>query len=292
MSIEKLQDKIRKLKNPSVVDFGILPEQIPSYILEEEGSIPKAYGRFCKELLENLNALVPAVRFSLTGFSALGVEGYGLLAEITKKANELDYYIFLDVPGALSAQEATMLSGMLFDNMCSLSFDALITTTYIGSDSILPYIAQLPESGKALFTVLRTSNKTAPEVQDLLTGSRFVHMAVADMVNRFAGNFISRNGYSQIGAVAGAASADSVRKLREKYQSIFLMLDGYDYPNANAKNCSFAFDKLGHGAIACAGTSITAAWKEEESSGEQYIEQALLAAERMKKNLTRYITIL
>ena len=72
---------------------------------------------------------------------------------------------------------------------------------------------------------------------------------------------------------------------------MFLLLDGYDYPNANAKNCSFAFDKLGHGAAACAGVSVTAAWMEEDSENT-YVTLAVEAAERMKKNLTRYVTIL
>ena len=72
-----------------------------------------------------------------------------------------------------------------------------------------------------------------------------------------------------------------------------MLLDGFDYPNANAKNCSNAFDKFGHGAIACGGTSITCAWKQVEGSdGRDFGEHAVAAAERMKKNLTRYTTIM
>ena len=73
---------------------------------------------------------------------------------------------------------------------------------------------------------------------------------------------------------------------------MFLLVDGLDYPSGNAKNCSFAFDKFGHGAIVCAGPSVTAAWKDAETDGRDYLEQAKLAAERMKKNITRYITVL
>ena len=73
---------------------------------------------------------------------------------------------------------------------------------------------------------------------------------------------------------------------------LFFLLDGYDYPNANAKNCSFAFDKYGHGAAACSGTGITCAWKQAESDGADWLDQAKSAAERMKKNLTRYVTVL
>jgi hypothetical protein len=68
------------------------------------------------------------------------------------------------------------------------------------------------------------------------------------------------------------------------------LLDGYDYPNANAKNCGFGFDNLGHGAAACAGVSILGAWREENP--EDPIAAAVQAAERMKKNLTRYVSVL
>jgi hypothetical protein len=113
---------------------------------------------------------------------------------------------------------------------------------------------------------------------------------VADIVNRQAESKTGRHGFSQVGALASASAADSLRSLRSKYPKLFLLLDGYDYPNANAKNCSYAFDKLGHGAAACAGESIIAAWKESENN--DYVAAAVEATDRMKKNLTRYVTIL
>ena len=141
-----------------------------------------------------------------------------------------------------------------------------------------------------LLPVVRTANRSASEVQDLIAGGRLVHTAVADIMNRLGEQLVGKCGYSQVGAVASASAADSLRALRSKYIRLFLLLDGYDYPNSNAKNCSFAFDKLGHGAIACASESILNAWQEGEP--EDYLAFAVEAAQRMKKNLTRYITVL
>ena len=50
MAIDTLHDKIRKLKNPSVIDFGIKDSCLPPHLLEEEGSYCGAYTRFCREL--------------------------------------------------------------------------------------------------------------------------------------------------------------------------------------------------------------------------------------------------
>jgi len=95
-----------------------------------------------------------------------------------------------------------------------------------------------------------------------------------------------------VGALVSAGAAQSLKTLRTKYNRMYLLVDGLDYPSANAKNCSNAFDRFGYGAVVCAGPSVTAAWKEAQSDGKDYVVQAIQAAERMKKNICRYITIL
>ena len=140
--------------------------------------------------------------------------------------------------------------------------------------------------------VLRTANKSASELQDLLTGSRLVHMAAADMAYRFCGPLVGRSGYSQVAGVCPASGADVMKKVRTRYKQMFLLIDGYDLTNANAKNCSNAFDALGHGAVVCSGTGITCAWIGNSPDGLDYLKLSVEAAERMRKNLTRYVTIL
>jgi DNA replication and repair protein RecF len=71
-----------------------------------------------------------------------------------------------------------------------------------------------------------------------------------------------------------ANGPESIKTLRSKYKSTFILMDGYDYPNANAKNCSFAFDRLGYGAAACASTSITAAWQTNPVEARNFVDMA------------------
>ena len=292
MSIDKLQEKIRKLKNPSMVDFSVDLSQIPPHILEEEHNEILAYERFCRDLLDGLNGIVPAVRFNMGRFSLLGPDGLFLMSRMTEYAKSLEYYVLLDVPGCYTAQAAEVSVKNLFSDKCIWQFDGLVVSAYAGSDVLKPYVKVLKNSNKDLFVVLRSANKSAAELQDLLTGSRLVHMAAADIVYRFCESLTGRSGYSQVAAIGPASVADVLKKLRARYKSLFLLVDGYDLPNANAKNCSLAFDKLGHGAIVCAGSGITAAWNNDTSDGTDYIERAVEAAERMKKNLLRYATVL
>ena len=286
MSVDALQDKIRKTKNPSVLYFDGVTDWIPPHVRDAAENETAAYGNFCRSLLGELKGIVPAVRFSLGGFSMFGPGGLELLHNLLVEADRLGYYVLLDAPDMLNGQIANRVAGTIQDRFF---FDALVVPSYLGTDILKPLLT-LCKSGKMLLPVVRTANRSASEVQDLITGGRLVHTAVADVMNRLGEQLLGKCGYSNVGAVASASAADSLRALRSKYNRLFLLLDGYDYPNANAKNCSFAFDKLGHGAVACASESILHAWQEGEP--EDYLRLAVEEAQRMKKNLTRYITVL
>lgn len=293
MSVDILQEKIRKTKNPSVVELCLAAADLPSYLVEEEGSAPKAYSRFCTELLTGLKGIVPAVRFSFASFALMGNGGLNALHEAVLVARELKYYVLLDAPELLSPKAAAMTAEAIWGERSTYPCDGLVISGYLGSDIIKPFLKFCEEGKKDLFVVARTANKSAPELQDLLAGGRLVHAAAADHVNRYGKETAGKFGYTRVGIVGAASAAESLRSLRVKYPKLFFLVDGYDYPNANAKNCSFAFDKFGHGAAVCSGTGITCAWMEaEDSNGLDFKEHAITAAERMKKNLTRYTTVL
>ena len=75
MSVDVLQEKIRKMKNPSVLELAPIFSELPPHIAQEEATPAAACVRFCKELLEQLKGIVPAVRVSFAGFALLGPEG-------------------------------------------------------------------------------------------------------------------------------------------------------------------------------------------------------------------------
>ncbi len=292
MSVDVLQEKIRKSKNPSMVELCLAPSDFPPHILAEEGNTADAYCRFCKELLTALKGLVPAVRVSFSSFALLGGDGLEALRKVLKFAKDQGYYVSLDAPEILSPRSAAATAEAIFGQGSIYSCDGLIISGYLGSDVIKPFLNYCKDGKKDVFVVSRTSNKSASELQDLLSGSRLVHAAAADHVNRYGAETAGKFGYTRVGILAAASAPDSLRTLRSKYPKLFMLLDGADYPNANAKNCSHAFDKFGHGAAAVIGTSVTCAWRNAESDGTDFATHALAAAERMKKNLTRYTTIL
>lgn len=286
MSIEKLQEKIRKLKNPVVADLTVTVSQIPQCFLEKEPNPVKAGGMYITELLNALKGKVPAVRFSYAYCALHGAEGIDNLLELMQEAKRSGFYVLLDFMEGVSPAYLELAA----DKFAEMPCDGFIITAYSGSDAVQPYVKQLKQTGKSLFVVIRGANKSASQLQDLMTGSRLAHMATADMVKRLGEQLVGRSGYSQIAGVCAATSSGSVKTIREKYKNVFLLVDGLDYTGGNAKNCSFAFDKLGHGAAVSTGEPIVTAWRQIEKS--DYCAAAVDAMERLRKNILKYITIL
>ena len=94
MSVDILQEKIRKMKNPSMLELALsLSDLPPQYEQTAAG-----YGAFCRELLEGLKDTVPAVRISFAMFALLGADGMAELTKTLTYASELGYYVCLDAP--------------------------------------------------------------------------------------------------------------------------------------------------------------------------------------------------
>lgn len=98
MSIDILQEKIRKLKNPSVVELMLPLAALPPRYAHDA----KGYGEFCRDLLGGLKGIIPAVRLSFGYFALLGGDGLQELAQTLNAARNMGYYTVLDAPELLS----------------------------------------------------------------------------------------------------------------------------------------------------------------------------------------------
>ena len=307
MSIDVLQDKIRKMKNPTM--FGLDPYLpiLPRHITEEAFAAHgqtlvaagEAYYRFCTELLDALCDIVPAVKIQSACFEALGAEGIRQMQRISKYAHEKGYYVLIDSMRGDVGSVAEIYAQAMFGSVSIgetshklYECDGLTVNSYLGSDGVKPFLPYCKQEGKNIFLLLKTSNKSSREVQDLLSGDRVVYTAMADLAQRWSEGLFGRHGYSQIGAVVGATFPQTLKLLREKYDRLFFLVPGYGAQGGTAKNVQFAFDRFGHGAVIAASRSIICAWQKTESDGRDYLECAREAAIKMKNDIGKYVTVL
>lgn len=305
MSIDLLQSKIRKLKAPIVVGLDPTPELIPPELLaqcrdqlgDSVAALAEGYLRFCKGILDALKKLVPAVKVQAACFDALGWQGVKVMQELLAYAKKQGYFVLLETMrtdvGHIAAITAESVFGGIRcgeERVFPYPCDGLVLNGYLGSDGIKPYLPFVKEDGKNLFVVVKSSNKSSCEVQDLLSGDRVIYTAMADLTLRWSTDLFGKCGYSEVGAVVGLSSPSAIQALRKRYDSLFFLVPGYGAQGGVAKHAAYAFDRLGHGAAVCASRSILGAWREQ--AGVDYPDAAVAAVEKMKKQLEAYVTVL
>ena len=287
MSMDVLKNKIRKLRNPSALTIAPTLDSLPPQYLTEFDSPVLGMGEYCRRSLEALKGLLPAVKVSFSAFALLGPEGLTQLQSVLDKAKELGYYVILDWQRQEDESAAKAAAKLIFSGGI-WKCDGVVLSCYPGSGSIKPYITEANKEKKDVYVVLKTGGKSGSELQDLQTGGRTVYTAAADLLARWGDQTLERCGYSRVAGVGSASHLASLRTLREKYPKLFLLVDGLEAGNANARNASFAFDNMGAGALVC--SNLLTAWIENPANDP--IEEVVAAAQRMKRNVTTYVTVL
>ena len=305
MSIDSLQTKIRKMKNALMVCICPYYDQLPPDIREKAReahgdtlrAAAEACGAFSVAILDALAESIPAVSIETACFHAFGAEGIAVMQRVLRRAQELGYYVMLDMMRADIAPNAEVLAASCLGEVrvgtqsyTPYPCDGVLVSSYLGSDAAMPF-TQYCKDGKNVFLLTRSSNKSAREVQDLLSGDRVVYQVMADLAMRWSTNLFGSNGYSQIGLAVGATNPQILERLRKKYDRLFFVVPGYGAQGAGAKDAQYAFDKFGHGAVIMAGRSVLYAWQ-KSGEAENYIQHARDAVEKIRRQMNGYITIL
>jgi len=124
--------------------------------------------------------------------------------------------------------------------------DMITVNPYMGHDAILPYVQHLDEKG--IFALIRTSNPSARDFQELACDGRPLFLKVASRVAEWGANYIGRCGYSAIGGVVGATGPEQLAAVRSEFPSIFFLVPGYGAQGGGGKDVAPAF-REGNGAV-------------------------------------------
>ena len=310
MSMDVLQEKIRQKKNPTVAGLDPRLDYIPQHLLDAAYAkygqtlrgAAEAYRLFCRGLIDGLKDVVPAVKPQSAYFEVLGSAGIAVLEEVCHYAKEQGLYVIMDAKrgdiGSTCEAYAKAYLGetAVGENRFSpFDCDSITVNGYLGTDALKPFTALCKERNKSIFLLVKTSNPSSRELQDLIAGDRLVHTVVADLAVRLTDKeqLMGPSGWSAIGAVVGATHPRDLKALREKYPQLFFLVPGYGAQGGKAQDVQYAFDRFGHGALVNSSRGIMCAWKKtQEGTGLDYQEAARNEAIRMRDDICTYVTVL
>ena len=307
MSFDHLQNLIKAKKNPTVAGLDPKPEYVPPHILNAslgkygetlEGAADAIY-RFNIGLIDALCDIVPAVKPQAAFYERLGWQGMMVLQETIRYARAKGLFVIADakrgdIGSTAQAYSEAWLGRTKVGGNSLAAFDADCVTIngYLGSDGIDPFLETCRAEDKCLFTLVKTSNPSSGELQDMVAGDRVVYQVMGDLNARLSQEDIGVYGYSRAGAVVGATYPSDLRSLRKRLEHTFFLVPGYGAQGGTAEDVRFAFDKYGRGAIVNASRSIMCAWQKTGHEGQDFQDAARAAAEAMRDDIRQYVTIL
>lgn len=175
-----------------------------------------------------------------------------------------------DVPSTAEAYANAHIGEVRIDNIVEIPFaaDAITVNPFLGTDSLLPFLQTAKKHNKGIFILVKTSNPSSGEFQDIMCGTKKLHEIIAERTHAWGKDLIGKQGYSAVGAVVGATFSHEISKLRKIMPAAYFLVPGYGAQGATAKDIAHCFNPDGLGAIINASRSILYAynispWKEK-----------------------------
>lgn len=285
MSFEILSEKIRAKNNPTVMGLDPVLDYIPQYIrdkaVSEYGDTFKAAGEaifeFNKGLIDAAAELVPAVKPQSAFYEMYGIEGLVALEKTIEYAKAAGLYVILDVKrndiGSTAEAYAKAFIGQtqLFNSSAKATpVDCVTVNPYLGIDGVKPFIDVAAENGKSMFILVKTSNKSSGDFQDLEIDGTTLYRKVAAKVEEWGAPYIGESGYSPCGAVVGATYPRQLTELRAAMPHTFFLIPGYGAQGGAANDIVGAFDSNKSGAIINSSRALMCAYKKAGDDGTNF----------------------
>ncbi|HXL01508.1 MAG TPA: orotidine-5'-phosphate decarboxylase [Candidatus Atribacteria bacterium] len=299
-AIKKTQEK-----GPLVVGldphFQFLPPYLWEKWVEKEGKTWEALSHCVLEfnslILQALTSVAGFAKIQVAFYEALGVPGMIALKETIDEARRKDFIVILDGKRNDVASTATFyaqgyLSQLEIGKRLTLpsfwNVDAITVSPYLGEDSLQPFFEEAKKEDKGVFVLARTTNPSAPFIQDV--GEEKVFVRVARLVEKWGEEVMGESGFSSLGIVIGATYPEDMRFLREEFPSLLFLVPGIGAQGGDFSSLRFAFRKDGEGALITISRDIIFYYQKEKNDKgwgfeEKAKERAIFYQERLREIL-------
>ena len=305
MGFDRLIENIVRTQNPSVVGLDPKLEYVPEYIRQKNfkkygkdlKGAAKAILEFNKEIIDEIHDICPAIKPQAAYYEMYGYQGVKTLYKTIQYAQSKGMFVMTDGKrndiGATMEAYATAhlgLTDVAGEKIAAFGADALTVNGYLGTDGINPLLEQCKAFDKGIFVLVKTSNKSSGELQDLMIGNKSVYATMGAMCESWGRDNIGKYGYSAVGAVVGATYPEQLEEMRKALPHTFFLVPGYGAQGGGAEGVAKAFDENGLGAIVNSSRGVMCAYKKEDGCDEKdFAKAARREVIRMKEDITSHI---
>ena len=309
--IARLNQAIRRTGAPIVVgldpNLKFIPDAVKEQAFREYGETAEgaaeAFWEFNRQIIDGIADLIPAVKPQIAMYEQFGLPGLAVFDRTVRYAKEKGLLVIGDVKrgdiGSTSESYAIgHLGGTQIGGRTVRGFDEDFVTVnpYLGSDGVKPFIEVAKKEDKGIFVLVKTSNPSSGELQDLAVSGpdgtvRHLYEIVGSLVDTWGADLME-DGYSNVGAVVGATYPEQGRILRKLMPHTVILVPGYGAQGGKGADLKHFFREDGLGAIVNSSRGIIAAWREEryaEYGAERFAEASRAAVLAMKEDLKQAV---
>ncbi len=238
-----------------------------------------AYRDFLFNLLPRVAEHAVAVKPQLAYFEALGAAGYELYVQVVDAALQLGLLVIADAKRGDIGSTAEAYARAHFE---VAGADALTVNPWFGTDGLVPFLERT-RGGKGIFVLVKTSNPSSKEIQDLqVARGNPLYMKVAELTAEWGERCVGELGYSAVGAVAGGTHSEQLAEIRQALPHTPLLVPGYGAQGAGPEEVAGAFDAEGLGAVVNSSRGILYAYRNHDTD---WLDAATEEAIAMKRAL-------
>ena len=245
--------------------------------------VAAVYGRFCREIIDVVAPLVPAVKPQAAFFEQLGPAGMEVLHTVIAHARDRGLLVILDGKRNDIGTTAEAYADAYLGPASAWRADALTVSPYLGDDSLAPFCETAQQRGCGLFVLVKTSNPGSGAFQDLKVDGTPLYRRVAEVVESLTLSNCGNLGYGNVGAVVGATYPAQLGELRQAMPHAWILVPGFGAQGGAAADVAAAFDQQGLGALVNNSRAIIFAHSRREfrdTYGDPRWQEAVEAATR------------
>lgn len=299
--IDRLIEKIKKTNNPTVMGLDPRYDMLPKCVVEKypvtlEG-VTDAILEYNKALIDETCDVIPAIKPQIAFYEMFGIPGMKAFYETCKYAKQKDMVVIADIKRgdigstAQGYSNAYLGKTKIGDKEESIfDVDFVTVNPYMGTDCVKPFVEDCKKYDKGLFILVKTSNPSSGELQDLkLKTGEEVYTNVAKLVEKWGEDLRGKYGYSSIAAVVGATYPEQLESIRKTAPHTYFLIPGYGAQGGKAEDIALGFDENGLGGIVNASRSLMCAYKsdrwKDKFQEKDYAKATRAEAIRMRDEL-------
>lgn len=277
-----------EVKRKSCVCLGLdtRPGYLPAFLQEKDLSTGEEIFEFNKRIVDATKDLVGCYKVQVACYEALGMDGMMAYSRTLRYIRGQGSIVIADVKrGDISSTAEQYALGHFTGDF---EADMITVNAYMGEDAVSPYYPFL-EKNKGLFVLVKTSNKSGVDFQDLkmTEDGEPLYVKMARKVAQWGQPFIGESGFSAIGAVTGLTYPEEFDVIREVMPHTFLLIPGYGAQGGTGKDIASFFRDGVCGVVNSSRGLITA--HKGKTEGEDFTEYVRQAVIDMKQDIEQWL---